>query len=192
MAGRSSAAPGRLEIVREFVNTRDVEASVEGLATPGDLSRWLRQASLLEAGAGASDSDLRHGLMLREALRAAMAAHHADEPIPTDTVAVLNEIAARAGLSLSFTADSGWSARPQAGGIDGALGGLLALVAAAMRDGTWGRLKVCLNEACQWAFYDHSRGRAGKWCSMQICGNRVKQRAWRARHEDRDGTSTQP
>jgi predicted RNA-binding Zn ribbon-like protein len=191
MSGTTSAAPEGLETVRQFVNTRNVETEVEGLATPEDLRRWLRQASLLAAGADLREHDLRRALALREALRAAMAAHHADMPIPTDAVTLINEVAKRAQLSLAFTSDSRWTAEPRADGVDGALGALLALVAAAISDRTWGRLKVCLNDTCQWAFYDHSRARTGKWCSMQGCGNRAKQRAWRARHEDRDGVPTQ-
>ena len=131
-------------------------------------------------------------MTLREALRAAMAAHHDGTPVPADAVAVMNEAAERAHLSVAFTADPGWSVHPRAGGVDGALGDLVGLVAAALSDGTWGRLKVCRNDECQWAFYDHSRARTGKWCSMQGCGNRAKQRAWRARHDDRDGTRAQP
>jgi len=60
---------------------------------------------------------------------------------------------------------------------------VLAIVTAAMTDGTWRRLKICANDRCQWAFYDESRARTGKWCSMQICGNRAKQQAWRTRHD---------
>ncbi|WP_245775276.1 CGNR zinc finger domain-containing protein [Nonomuraea wenchangensis] len=30
-------------------------------------------------------------------------------------------------------------------------------------------------DRCQWAFYDHSRSRTGRWCSMRVCGNRVEQ-----------------
>ena len=50
-----------------------------------------------------------------------------------------------------------------------------------MRVGTWERLKVCRNDECQWAFYDHSRNHSGAWCTMAICGNRMKGRAFRTR-----------
>ncbi|WP_221891064.1 CGNR zinc finger domain-containing protein [Microbispora sp. KK1-11] len=52
-------------------------------------------------------------------------------------------------------------------------------MAAALADGTWARLKVCVNDDCQWAFYDNSRSRTGRWCSMRLCGNRAKQARWR-------------
>jgi predicted RNA-binding Zn ribbon-like protein len=46
-----------------------------------------------------------------------------------------------------------------------------------MRDRSWSRLKVCPGEHCGWAFYDHSRNQAGRWCSMAVCGGRAKARA---------------
>jgi predicted RNA-binding Zn ribbon-like protein len=63
-----------------------------------------------------------------------------------------------------------------------ALGRLLAIVHRAVVEGTWQRMKVCPADDCRWAFYDHSKNRSGKWCSMAECGNRMKARAYRARH----------
>jgi predicted RNA-binding Zn ribbon-like protein len=42
--------------------------------------------------------------------------------------------------------------------------------------GDWLRLKAC--RQCQYAFYDRSRNRSAAWCSMSICGNRSKNRAY--------------
>ncbi|MBX9244113.1 CGNR zinc finger domain-containing protein [Actinotalea ferrariae] len=183
MGAPGSAAPGRLETVRRFVNTSDIEAATDTLTTPERLVAWLCDAELLGREVTADQTDLRRAVELREALRSAMASNHDGAPVAADAVATLNETADRAGLQLAFTADPRWAARPTAKGVDAALGTLLAVVAAAMTEDTWRRLKVCANDACRWAFYDHSRARAGKWCSMQACGNRVKQQAWRARRE---------
>ena len=60
-----------------------------------------------------------------------------------------------------------------------ALDGVVAIAFAAMLDGTWSRLKACRN--CRWCFYDYSPNRSATWCSMQLCGNRKKTRAYRAR-----------
>ena len=60
---------------------------------------------------------------------------------------------------------------------DGAIGVLLAIVATAMSDGSWARMKICPGHECGWAFYDHSRNQAGRWCSMSVCGGREKARA---------------
>jgi predicted RNA-binding Zn ribbon-like protein len=184
MITSSSAAPRPLETVRGLVNTRDIESDVDALTTTGELRDWLHTAGLLDPAAVVSAADLRRAVALREALREALLANHANEPVPEPALALFNEVAARADLTLSLTNDLGWLARPRTGGVDGALGSLLVIVADAMADGTWRRLKVCANQSCQWAFYDQSRARSGRWCSMQVCGNRAKQHAWRARRQD--------
>jgi predicted RNA-binding Zn ribbon-like protein len=50
-----------------------------------------------------------------------------------------------------------------------------------MADDTWNRLKACRLDNCQWAFYDTSKNRSRTWCSMKVCGNRAKARAYRER-----------
>jgi predicted RNA-binding Zn ribbon-like protein len=42
-------------------------------------------------------------------------------------------------------------------------------------------VKACEGPACTLLFADHTRGRARRWCSMAICGNRAKQAAHRHR-----------
>jgi predicted RNA-binding Zn ribbon-like protein len=42
-------------------------------------------------------------------------------------------------------------------------------------------VKACERPACTLLFADHTRGRARRWCSMAICGNRAKQAAYRYR-----------
>lgn len=42
-------------------------------------------------------------------------------------------------------------------------------------------VKACEGPACTLLFADHTRGRARRWCSMAICGNRAKQAAHRQR-----------
>ena len=58
---------------------------------------------------------------------------------------------------------------------------VVGVVLRAQIDGTWPRLKVCAADDCRWAFYDSSRNRGGNWCKMEICGNRMKNRSYRAR-----------
>ena len=172
-------APGRLELVRRFVNTLDLEDGDERLADPGALGAWLREHDLLEPRAGVGEEDLRHAIEVREALRAQLMANNGHDPDP-GAVATLHEAARRAGVGLTFTGD-GSSLEPAARGVDGALGRLLAIVHAAEHDGTWARLKACPWHTCNWAFYDNTRNRSGVWCTMEVCGNRAKARAYRER-----------
>lgn len=43
------------------------------------------------------------------------------------------------------------------------------------------QVKACEGAHCTLVFADHTRGRARRWCSMAICGNRAKQREFRER-----------
>jgi predicted RNA-binding Zn ribbon-like protein len=179
--GNSMAAPDRLEPVRRFINTRDVEAGTDLLEDAAGLRSWLTEAALWRAAAPVGAADLDRARRLREALREAAAANHDRSAVPARVTAVLDDIAARSEVSLSFTADRGWRAEARATGVDGALGELVVRVTESMTAGTWPRLKVCASDTCRWAFFDASRAGTGKWCSMRLCGNRAKQEAWRGR-----------
>lgn len=74
-----------------------------------------------------------------------------------------------------------------AGPVDAAVASLLARWAEAHQAGEWSRLKACGNPGCQWIFYDASRNRSGRWCSMQECGDVMKARAYRRRQRTPDG-----
>ena len=67
--------------------------------------------------------------------------------------------------------------------------GCMAIVAAAVEHGRWARLKACPREECEWAFYDRSKNRSGRWCQMEVCGNIEKARAFRRRRRAADGLS---
>jgi predicted RNA-binding Zn ribbon-like protein len=129
-----------------------------------------------------SGADLEQARALREAIRALLEAHAGEAPVP-EAVAQVNAIARRAGLAPVLTTPSESRLEPRASrGVDTALGKVVAAIHAAIAEGTWDRLKACERHACRWAFYDHSRNRGGRWCSMAVCGSREKsRRAYRRR-----------
>ena len=43
------------------------------------------------------------------------------------------------------------------------------------------QVKACEGHSCTLLFVDHTRGRARRWCSMGLCGNRAKVAAHRSR-----------
>lgn len=160
------AAPGALRLVQLFVNTTDHENTRELLATPADLREWFA-AEGIDAGR-TGQAALRRARAVREGLRGFAATGAVD--------AALADAAGRAQLTIDLENRRLVST---ARGIDGALGALLAIVYDAVRDGSWLRLKTCRN--CGWAYWDASRNRSAAWCSMQLCGNRLKVRRFRAR-----------
>jgi len=131
-------------------------------------------------GDAPSAEDVAQAVAVREALRALLLANNG-AVVDSAAAATLDEAAGRALLSLRFLPDGSACQEPAAGGVDGALGRVLSIVAAAMAEGTWSRLKACRSEACRWAFYDHARNRSRTWCDMAVCGNRVKARTYRKR-----------
>jgi predicted RNA-binding Zn ribbon-like protein len=173
-----SPAPGSLEDVRAFVNTLDVESGQDTLTEVGGLRAWLVDRGLLDDGAVVTEDDLQRARRLREARRGMLRPNHDREPPTPSDLAVVNEFAEV--LTVRFTPD-GWEIIPAHDGVGQAVGHLLGRVVSAMGDGTWARLKVCVEDTCQWAFYDASRNRSGRWCSMAVCGNRTKVRAFRER-----------
>jgi predicted RNA-binding Zn ribbon-like protein len=174
-------APGDLELVRQFVNTFDVEDGSDELGTPGELQAWLARRGLVAAGDALTADDVRRAAEAREALRSLLLANNG---VPLDPAALdtINEASAHAELRARFDPSGSATLTPARTGFDGALARLLAIAVGAMREGTWRRLKACAEHTCEAAFYDTSRNRSGTWCSMAVCGNRTKARNYRRRH----------
>jgi predicted RNA-binding Zn ribbon-like protein len=179
---KDQTAPAALEQVRAFINTRDVEQGTDVFDEPHALVTWLSEQGLLEGPAEASGTELEHAVALREALRGIALAHNSGLEAPAEAVATLDDAVCRARLFLRFRRGGSGALEPEAPGVDGALGRLLAIVHGAIADGTWRRLKACRLHTCEWAFYDHTKNRSGTWCNMDVCGNRAKARAYRERH----------
>ncbi|MFD0659266.1 ABATE domain-containing protein [Thermocatellispora tengchongensis] len=67
---------GAAELVRDFVNTYDVEAGTDELSSPAELVVWLRGRGLAGARDRADAGDLALAVGLREGLRAALRHNH--------------------------------------------------------------------------------------------------------------------
>lgn len=171
-------APGELEVLQRFVNTVDFDEGTETLDSAASLRRWLAEKGLLAPNARVGERDLRRAIELREAFRALL---HANNGAPLDPRAV-ETVDAAAELTVRFDGEGRAELVPARGGLDGAIGRLVAIAYRAQVDGTWPRLKACPEASCTWAFYDRSRNRSSTWCSMAVCGNRAKARAFRERH----------
>ena len=186
-AARRPPAPGRLELVRQFVNTFDVEANWEAFTSPAALSAWLAERGLVPAGRRLTDRDVADARALREALRDVLAANagHTDGP---NARRRLDRITARYPLRMRMNGGARLD-DDEGKGIAPAVARLLGTIYEAMTLGTWERLKVCRNDECAWAFYDHSRNHSGTWCTMAVCGNRMKGRTFRKRHTGSSGSA---
>jgi predicted RNA-binding Zn ribbon-like protein len=176
----TSHAPADFESLKAFVNTVSFYKDTEEFSEPAGARDWLVEHGLLSNRPSLDDADLARVVQLREALRSALLAHHELEEDP-DAVRTLDSLAGEIPMRVSFDEHGNTRLEPVADGIDEALGRLLAIVHRAVLEGTWLRMKVCPADDCRWAFYDHSKNRSAKWCSMADCGNRAKGRAYRQR-----------
>jgi len=170
-----------LDLVRDFVNSVDIEQQRDELQDGRGLVSWFAAHRLAFTPVRARDADAADARAVREALRELLRANNG---IPVDeaaAAATLDAAARRAGLEVRF---DGGAVRlaPRKGGVQGALGNVLAAAAEAMADGSWQRLKACRSDTCRWAFVDNARNHSRQWCSMSVCGNRQKARVFRERH----------
>jgi predicted RNA-binding Zn ribbon-like protein len=150
-------------LLEEFLNTYAV-GEPDRLADEASAAAWLE--SVDRAG-----QVLAAELGLARDVRAALRAQLGDGA-PTELPDVPVRVAlTEAGPRLVGTGS------PLIEVVAESLGEVLALQAT----GEWSRIKACARDSCRWVFFDHSRNRSGRWCSMQVCGNREKTAAYRAR-----------
>ncbi|MDQ3956270.1 MAG: CGNR zinc finger domain-containing protein [Actinomycetota bacterium] len=175
----SGEAPGDLAVVQAFINSADLEQGTDELATPEGLARWLRERSLLAPGDRVHEADVARALTIREGLRA-LAFANTGEDLDRRAVDDLNRVAATIPIHIGLGVD-GVSLHAECDGALGALGWIIATAYEAKVEGTWDRFKACRKDSCRWAFYDHSKNRSRTWCSMAVCGNRIKAQTYRER-----------
>ena len=179
-ADRRPPAPGRLELLRTFMNSVDLESGDDDFASADALAEWLARRGLVAPKTRLTEADRRAAIDFRETVREVLEANEGHGS-GRDALERLNQVAERVPLRVRIGTPS--TLEPERStGIDAAIGRFLAIIHESMAQGTWQRLKVCRNDACRWAFYDSSRNHSGAWCTMAICGNRMKGRTFRRRH----------
>src|SRR2546430_1790628 len=135
----------RLELVRDFVNTLDLEEKKDAVATPADLGSWLQVHGLLSETAVTADEHAA-ALAARETVRRLLLANNGEPADPAD-LAALDHLAMEAGRAPRF-GFGGFRLETRAGGGPGGLGRLRAMVAEAMAEGTRGRLQALSDRRC--------------------------------------------
>jgi predicted RNA-binding Zn ribbon-like protein len=184
-------APGDLELVRAYANTRQVAGAVDEVATPAALSHWLAAHHLVEAGTQVGAEDLRRAVAFRGTVRGLLAAN-ADLEISVGAVREFNAALDWMSASPCLVSLRRTGMVSATTGLRGALGRLAGVVLDAVNAGTFARLKLCATADCRLAFYDHGRNAAGRWCDMAVCGNRAKVAAHRSRRKGTPTVADQP
>jgi predicted RNA-binding Zn ribbon-like protein len=181
-----TALDSRLDLVRDYVNTYDLETGVDTIATPDELATWFSEQGLVDDLVEPDEREHADALAVREAIRELLLATTGG-PAGADEASKTLEAAGRsARLGVRFENGRPVLA-PEGGGARAAIGRIVATVAELATTEEWKRLKGCRDETCRVAFYDKSRNRSRAWCSMEVCGNREKARNFRARHHSHSG-----
>jgi predicted RNA-binding Zn ribbon-like protein len=175
-------APMPLLLVQSFVNTWDGDGRSDLLLDPPAARDWLTRAGLWSADRAPDPAELHLTRGVREGIRAMLVANGGGPRPAPGGLEPLQAVAQASRPTLRVGPGGQVSLSPEpADRSDTGLLTLLLVIRDAQRDGTWPRLKACGNPDCQWAFYDRSHSRAGAWCDMATCGNRIKNRRLRQR-----------
>jgi len=175
----SGHAPGDLELVRSFLSLHDHSKGGRDSLPPSAATTqaWLRAWGGLTADA--SPADLAWAAGVLDDLRSKVSGtSEAGAPGAPER---LNDAARQAGLTICFGCTEDAPVHTEATGVRGAVGRLLGIAFLSELDGSWERLSGCANQDCRSVFWDRSKNRSGRWCSMDTCGNQAKVRAYRAR-----------
>ena len=171
----------QLDLVRDYVNTFDLETGIDTIATPDELAMWFSEQGLVDDLVEPTEEEVADAAAVREAIRELLLVNNGAATDPGAASKTLEEAGRKAQLGVRFENGRPVLA-PEGDGARGAIGRIVATVAELAPTDDWKRLKACRDESCRVAFYDKSRNRSRAWCSMEVCGNREKARSFRARH----------
>ena len=182
-AGSNRLIAGHLAL--DFANlipeARDVswQEFVEFLVDSQVVSkeRGQRLENLRRGEPAAVDGVLLKILRLRECIRAIFSAVEQGRGFPNAWAAPINEILRLTEGHDELVAQQGeWRLEfvARESGLEWLLAAIARSAAELIVEGANAPVKRCANPACRLFFYDDSRTRQRRWCSMALCGNRNK------------------
>ncbi len=175
--------PSHQNHFREAANV--VEWLRHAKALPVEEADWLR-ARVGERADLAADL-LGQAVALREAVRdIGVALGHRATP-PEAALASLSALHARCVAKAELTpgiASCRWQWSVRVSPVEAALGPIALAAVRLFTEGDFHRIRECGGHACGWLFYDRSKNNRRRWCEMEVCGNRAKQRRLAARRRE--------
>jgi predicted RNA-binding Zn ribbon-like protein len=154
--------------------------------------RGAQLLSLPKSDPQAAEALLLKARRLGSALRRVFAAMLRKQRIATDWIEPVNEILRiTEGHDELVGQDGAWKIEfiAREGGLDWLLAAVARSGAEIIAEGARARLRHCANPDCGLLFYDNSRTRRRRWCSMAVCGNRSKVAAFARKHASAGDTA---
>jgi predicted RNA-binding Zn ribbon-like protein len=187
------------DLALNFANTesgRGFPSREDHLREAQHVAIWLKHAKALTAQEASWLEDeaskradlaadlLKQAIDLRQAIHDIGAALGRRAKPPEASLASLSALHARfvAKAALApgvLSCRWGWSVR--AAPVEAALGPIALAAVRLFTEGDFHRIRECGGHACGWLFYDRSKNNRRRWCEMEVCGNRAKQRRLAAR-----------
>ena len=187
------------DLALDFANTesgRGFPSHENHLREAEDVAQWLKHAKALPAedadwlkGEVSKRADLAADLMtqaiaLREAIHDIGAALGRRAKPPAASLADLSAVHARCVAKAALAPgvlSCRWRWSVRAAPVEAALGPIALAAVKLFTEGDFHRIRECGGHACGWLFYDRSKNNRRRWCEMEVCGNRAKQRRLAAR-----------
>jgi predicted RNA-binding Zn ribbon-like protein len=190
------------DLALDFANTesgRGFPSHQNHFRGAGNVVEWLRHAKALpveeadwlrkrvgERADLAADL-LAQAVALREAIHDIGAALGRHAKPPEAALASLSALHARCVAKAELAPGAlscRWSWSVRASPVEAALGPIALAAVRLFTEGDFHRIRECGGHACGWLFYDRSKNNRRRWCEMEVCGNRAKQRRLAARRRE--------
>jgi predicted RNA-binding Zn ribbon-like protein len=183
----------------DFVNTEPVMggARVDLLGNLQDLLSWLEAADVLPpeaarrakrwAGSPEGDVVFRQAIRLRATLREAAERLAAGKPVSPETVKAVNHILASRPVYPQLIQQGRHYSTQLVSVSDAPLHLLVPVAESAawlLEHGDRSLVRQCENPACVLFFYDTTKNKKRRWCSMDGCGSRAKAMAYYRRQRE--------
>jgi predicted RNA-binding Zn ribbon-like protein len=169
---------------------------LDHLQTAGDVVDWARHAKILTARDAArlhrrmaADRRLA-ALLLGKMIELREVIHSVGVEIATTgraarkhmdaLVRIHAECLAQARLVPSHSTFV-WVWDPTGSPVEAILGPIVLSGLSVLTGADLSRIKRCPGDHCGWLFFDVTKNKGRRWCEMEVCGNRAKQKRRRGR-----------
>lgn len=161
-------APGTLILLEGFLNTWSGELDIDDFKTTDSTEKWLRSTELWTGPEKITSEQVQKIISFRSELRSWILNRDQSQP--------LHKLVSDISFKVEFNSEGEVQFHASGNAYHKVIGTLITVISESQKSGTWDRFKCCDLSTCGWAFYDTTRSRTKRWCSMKTCGSRHKSR----------------